>query len=154
MASMSTLFLYLKDRRKTAGLFPPLSSECVIAQECTSSWKIDLADDESFGWKLLYDTHMTDEPFFLVTQRRWGTSESGTYILPGNPRFRPSSHSAVQLDCLALPDSLSTGLDNKLWRVHQAVWVHFPTELCPLLHLQQESKARLSYKAHSCERFI
>lgn len=61
-------------------------------------------------------------------------------ISPGNPGFRPSSHSAVQLESLALPDSLPAGLDDKLWRVCQAVWVHFLSELCPLFHLEQESE--------------
>ncbi len=72
--------------------------------------------------------------FLLVTQRRWGPVNLDD-ILPGHPGFRPSSHSAVQLESLALPDCLSTGLDDKLWRVCQAVWVHLLTELCPLVHL-------------------
>lgn len=63
-----------------------------------------------------------------MTHKRWRHS-------PGNPGFGPSSHSAVQLHSLALPDSLSTGLDDKLWRVCEAVGVHFLTELSPFLHL-------------------
>ncbi len=58
---MSTLFLYLEDRRKTAGLFLLLPSETLIPKECVcvcvAAMEKDLADDESFGWKLLNDTH-------------------------------------------------------------------------------------------------
>lgn len=97
-------------------------------------WKIDLADDEMFGWSVLC---------FPVTQRRW-TSVGLEDVSPGNPGFRPSRHSAVQLESVALPDSLPTGHDDKLWMVCQAVWVHFLTELGPLLHLQQESEDRFS----------
>lgn len=64
-------------------------------------------------------------------------------ISPGNPGFRPSSHSAVQLESLALPDGLSTGLDDKLRTVCQAVRVHFPTKLYPLIHLKQNEHFRL-----------
>lgn len=49
--------------------------------------------------------------------------------LPSNPWFWPSGHGAVQPDCFALPHSLSTGLDNKLRRVRQPIWVHFLTKL-------------------------
>lgn len=67
------------------------------------------------------------------------------HSLPGNSGFGPSGHSAVQLDRLAFPGSLSAGLDDKLWRVCQAILVHFLTELGPLIHLYQESEARLGY---------
>lgn len=63
---------------------------------------------------------------------------------PGDPGLGPSGHGAVQLEGLALPDGLSTGLHNKLWRVCQAVWVHFLTELAPLIHLQPEKNLHAS----------
>lgn len=56
-------------------------------------------------------------------------------LLPSNPGFGPSGHSAVELDSVALPDSHSTGFNNKLRRVCQAVRIHFLTELCPLIDL-------------------
>ena len=73
--------------------------------------------------------------FALVTHRGWGPV-SWRNVLPSDPGFGPPGHGAVQLDGVALPDGLSAGLDNKLWKVHQAVWVHFLTELCPLVHLR------------------
>lgn len=67
-------------------------------------------------------------------------------VSPGNLGFRPSSHSAVQRQSLALPDTLPTGLDNKLWWMRQAVYVHFLAELHPLVHLQQEIEDRLPHE--------
>lgn len=80
-----------------------------------------------------------------MTQEGWGPVSLGD-ISPGNPGFRPPSQSAVQLESLALPDSLSTGLDDELWTVCQVVWVHFLTELHPGVHLQEKSEPRLSDK--------
>lgn len=59
-------------------------------------------------------------------------------ILPGDTGLGPSSHSAVQFDTLALPDGLSTRLDDKLWSVCQAVRVHLLTKFRPLLQLGQK----------------
>lgn len=113
-------------------LFLLLSSEFLIAMVHVGVYVATVQNklDWRVGWKLLYDTRMTDcfhQPLFL-----WLREEGN---VPGNPGFGPSSHGAVQLDILAFPNSLSTGLDNELRAVCQAVWVHFLTELRPFLHL-------------------
>lgn len=56
---------------------------------------------------------------------------------PGDLGLGPPGHGAVEAESLALPHCLSTGLDDKLWGVRQAVWVHFSAELHPLVHLQR-----------------
>lgn len=61
-------------------------------------------------------------------------------ISPGNPGFGPPSYGAVQLQSVAFPDCLPTGLDDKLRRVCQAVRVHFLAELGPLFHLHLEGE--------------
>lgn len=67
---MGTLFLYLEDSRKAAGLFLLLFSESAkVMVECVfmlRRQKINLADDESFRWKFLYDKQMTDRSHQFV----------------------------------------------------------------------------------------
>lgn len=152
LASMSTLFLYLDNNRKTAGLFfhsrPQRTWQGTLTCVCVlilGLWEIELVDGEKFGWRVFYHETLNApiNACFPVTQRR-PTSGGLEDVSPSNPGFRPSSHGAVQLQYAALPHSLPTGHDDKLRRVCQAVWVHFLTELCPLVHLQQDSEDRFS----------
>ena len=129
---------------------PSNCSVCAPVCAHVAMWKMYLTrwhEMEAFLWHAKADCISF---FFLMTQEGWGPVSLGD-ISPGNPGFRPSSHGAVQLESLALPDSLSTGLDDELWTVCQVVWVHFPTELHPGVQLQEESEPRLSDK---CINFI
>lgn len=73
----------------------------------------------------------------LVNKRKWSL-ESLDGTSPGNLGLGPPCHGAVEVESLALPHCLSTGLYDKLWRVRQAVWVHLSAELHPLVHLGRD----------------
>lgn len=49
---------------------------------------------------------------------------SSTAGLPDNPGVRPATDGAVQTHTLFLPHGVGARLNHKLWRMHQAVFVH------------------------------
>lgn len=76
---------------------------------------------------------------------------------PHHAWFRPSRDGAVQPHTLFLPHSVWTGLDHKLWRVHQAVLVQTLVILFVLMNLQACTQIRYlthckPYTWHSYDR--
>lgn len=72
----------------------------------------------------------------VVLQKQMSESLGGAS--PGDLGLGPPCHGAVEAEGLALPHRLSAGLDDKLWGVRQAVWVHFSAELHPLVQLGRD----------------
>lgn len=104
---MSTLFLYLEDSRKNRRVLSFHGNTELVRAAAVLA---------------------------LVDERK-RSSGSINCALPSDLGLGPPCHGAVEANSLALPHCLSAGLDDKLWGVCQAVWVHFPAELHPLVHL-------------------